>query len=105
MKRPETGSKVPAVPGELFTDAAFKATPLIWEFLTSDAYEDGGARERSALSIRVSAEGILIALNDQDVKASAYTQAESLSKALKLLEEALTKGQVQWRPWKGGKRK
>jgi len=105
MKRPETGSKVPAVAGELFTDVMFKTTPLIWEFLTADAYEDGAARERSALSIRVGADGILIALNDQDVKASAYTQAESVHKAIKLLEEALTKGQVQWRPWKGGKRK
>ena len=94
MKRPDTKPLIGGSQGELFTDPTFKDCPTIWEFLTHDAYEDGGARERSALSVRVASEGVLLALNDQDLKASAYTQAESLRAALKLMEMALVKGQV-----------
>lgn len=104
MKRPETAPTGPAQ-GELFTDALFKRSPLVWEYLTHDTYDDGATRERSSLSIRVEGSAILLALNDQDMRQGAYTQAGSVQQALSLLEEALSKGQVTWRPWGGNKKK
>lgn len=106
VKRPEIQSakgtgKHPAN-GE---DAFVKKHPTIITYMTDDVYEDGGARELSALSISIREGDVLIALNDKDLKQSMYTQAHTLQDALKLMEGALSEGNAQWRPWKAGKRK
>jgi len=49
--------------------------------------------------------GWLVALNDGDLKQSAYTSAGTLPEALKLMEEALQSSACSWRPWNAGKRK
>jgi len=106
MKRPEAkvaGGKLGSVPA--IDDAWVKKYPTIIQYMTDDQYDDGGARETSALSITIRDGDFLLALNDKDLKQSIYTQAHTLTDGLKLMEEALRDGKAQWRPWKAGKRK
>jgi hypothetical protein len=75
----------------------------ICEYLTTTSWEDGTPRISSKLSVSVEDGCILIALNDVDLKQSAYTSSTSLQDALKLLEGALKGSSAQWRSWKAGK--
>jgi len=75
----------------------------ICEYLTTMSWEDGTPRAPSKLSLSVEDGCILIALNDVDLKQSAYTSSTSLQEGLKLLEGALKGSQITWRPWKSGK--
>jgi hypothetical protein len=79
--------------------------PHICEYLSSAVWEDGSAREPSALSVSIRDGMIALALNDKELKQSMYTQAGSVAEALKLMEGALAGGIEAWRPWKAGKRK
>ena len=79
--------------------------PHITEYLCTEKWEDGTARDPSALSISVREGYMSLALNDKDLKQSLYTQAETLAEALKLMEGCLKDGTGVWRPWKAGKRK
>jgi hypothetical protein len=106
MKRPDTAAPRAAgqSAGEV-TCAVLRKYPLIMEYLVTDKYEDGSARDTSALAVNVRDGEVLVALNDKDLKQSAYTQARTLAEALGLLEGALRDGKALWRPWKSGKRK
>jgi hypothetical protein len=106
MKRPDTAGQGKVAEGVTILDDGFaKRYPSLTEYMTADKYEDGGARERSNLSISIREGSVLLALNDKELKQSIYTSDDTLQGALKLLEGALTGGQAQWRPWKTGKRK
>lgn len=106
MKRPETKTAGGKLGGSPAVDEGWlKKYPTITMYLCDDTYEDGGAREVSALSISIREGDFLLALNDKDLKQSVYTQARSLPDALRLMEGALKDGAAQWRPWKTGKRK
>lgn len=82
-----------------------KRYPTIVEYLTTVEWEDGGKREPSALTINVGEGSFLLALNDKECQRTLYTQAESLSEGLKLMEAVLVAGKAPWRPWKQGKKK
>lgn len=106
MKRPEgkvAGATSKA--GHCNDDQFVEQYPNIVMYMTDDQFDDGAARERSALSVSVRDGDILIALNDKELKQSLYTQAETLRDALRLMEGALQDGVGQWRPWKAGKKK
>lgn len=106
MKKPDVQTKPARLSGTVGTeDGILKKYPRIVEYLTTDAWEDGSAREPSALSVMMRDEDVLLALNDKDLKQSLYTQAESLTEALKLMEGALATSKGAWRPWNAGKRK
>jgi len=77
----------------------------IGEYLSATKYDDGSARETSALSITLEGPCVNLALNDRDLKQSAYTQAPTLMEALELMDCALRDGVLQWRPWKAGKKR
>jgi hypothetical protein len=106
MKRPDhTPSKAAGQVGKCSDDTWTKKYPRILEYLTDDKYDDGSARDVSALSISIRDGDIALALNDKDLKCSLYTQAESLTTAMRLMEEALASGKGEWRPWNNKKRK
>lgn len=106
MKRPDTKTAGANASGiQSIDDKWMKRYPTILQFLCDDKYDDGGAREVSALSVSIREGDILLALNDKDLKQSVYTQAHSFEEGMKLMEEALRDGKAQWRPWKAGKRK
>lgn len=106
MKRPEgktAGGALGSLPA--VDDQWVKKYPTILAYLCDETYDDGGAREVSALSISIREGDFLLALNDKDLQQSVYTQAHTLADGLKLMEGALADGKAQWRPWKSGKRK
>lgn len=106
MKRPDHVASEPTPGGQPIGDEIWgKKYPHIVEYLTCAAYDDGGSREPSALSVRVEGADIQLALNDKDLKQSLYTQATTFTDAMRLMNEALGSGKGQWRPWKGGKKK
>lgn len=106
MKRPDVDKPKTGGDGSPMHDEWFsKKYPTIVMYLTDGKYDDGAARELSALSVSVADGDVLIALNDKDLKQSVYTQSSTLQDALKLMEGALKDGTCQWRPWRAGKRK
>lgn len=106
MKRPDSKAAGGRYLGATAVDEAWvKKYPTILSFLCDETYDDGGARETSALSIAIRDGDFLLALNDKDLKQSVYTQAHTLGDGLKLMEDALAKDQAQWRPWNNGKKK
>lgn len=106
MKRPDhVPSKAAGVVGQCSDETWVKKYPMILQYLTDDKYDDGAARDVSALSISIRDGDIALALNDKDLKCSMYTQADSLTKALQLMEGALQSGKAEWRPWGGKKKK
>lgn len=106
MKRPEVklagGS---AASGACSDDVFVKKYPNILIYLTDASWEDGKDRELSQLSISVRNGAIALALNDKALKQSLYTQADTLTEALKLMEGALQDGSGEWRAWNAGKGK
>lgn len=106
MKRPEGKVAGARSGGGVCSDEQLvKRYPTIMLYLTDAVYDDGGAREVSALSVSVRDGQVALALNDKDLKQSLYTQAETLPEAMKLMEGALVSGTGEWRPWKAGKKK
>lgn len=106
MKKPTAATKPTSLgPTTMDGDSILKRYPKIVEYLTTDAWEDGSARDPSALSVMLRDGDVLLALNDKDLKQSLYTQAESLTEALKLMEAALAEDKGTWRPWNAGKKK
>lgn len=106
MKRPDAkaaGGKLGSSPA--VDEAWVKKYPFILSYLCDETYDDGGAREVSALSVSIREGDFLLALNDKELKQSVYTQAHTLTQGLSLMEEALREGKCQWRPWKAGKKK
>lgn len=105
MKKPDvvrgTGNDAAAFP-----DTQFRSEyPLICEYLESSTYDDGSKRAPSALSLFHEDGSCKVALNDKDLARSLYTSARSFQDALRLLEEALGRGDAPWRLWKRPGRK
>lgn len=106
MKKPEGKVAGGALPAGQCTDDVFaRKHPNILLYLTDALWDDGKERELSQLTISVRAGAIALALNDKALKQSMYTQADTLTEALKLLEGALADGSGEWRPWNMGKGK
>ena len=80
-------------------DPHFKAFPNIEQHLSDMAYEDGSPREPSKLTVQLNIGGVALQLTDPDNRSTAFTNAELLSEAMALLEEALASGRNPWRPW------
>lgn len=75
--------------------------PILVEYLTSEKYDDGLVRERSALSMFCEDGMIKLALNDRDVGASLYCSSTTFGGALEALEGMLQRGpDAGWRVWK-----
>jgi len=81
-----------------------KGLPLLCEYLSLGAFEDGTPRELSTVTIRYQDGLVLASLSDHEERAGLYRTGESVQLALKALEKALSGGTADWRPWGGSKK-
>lgn len=84
-----------------------KRWPLLWEYLSSDRWEDGTSRETSTLLLLVDDGTLKACLNDRAVDVSCWQAGDSLLSLLDGLEASLASDTVQWRvrQQKGGRKK
>lgn len=78
--------------------------PTVLEYLTQATWDDGSARETSALSVFIEHGYVKVAVNDRACRRSLYVAAKTLQEALAAAEEQLKDDAADWRPW-GGKTK
>lgn len=97
-----------AVPGsESPVDPVFsKEHPLLFDYLTQVAWEDGSPRLTATLTISTDQGRFVGALKDRALGRIAWMSAESLAGLLAALDDALADDRVEWRKdqW-GGKGK
>lgn len=98
MKRPEAAA---AAESGVFPDPAFaKIHPTLAEYLGDDRWEDGSARERSSLQLKVQDGVILAVLQDHELSRGLYVVGESVTAALRALEKHAGGPGADWRSWK-----
>lgn len=103
MKKP-TATQKEAVKAGGIADKAFERTyPSLCEYLVTEKWDDGTARQPSAISLTIDGGHVNIALNDKALKQSLYCVAPTLAEGLQLLEQVLKDGTGNWRAWKAGK--
>lgn len=82
--------------------------PCLWEFVSSECFDDGGTRATATLLIIVEEGLCKLCLNDRAETRKAWVSSGDVLNALQTLEERLKDGTVEWRadkPWKPGKGK
>lgn len=85
------GGSVPSVASYL------SPYPLVWEYLTDDAWEDGTPRQRASLMIVADGGSLKLWLNDRALDRSCWVSGESLEDALSSLEGLLYSDSAPWR--------
>lgn len=86
-------------------DAAFRSRfPALWEWLSVDAYDDGGARETATLLIFFDEGAFKCCLNDRDQGRSLWATGGSFDGAMQALEAFLATGEGDWRSNQSGKK-
>ncbi len=78
--------------------------PTLVGFLADPTWDDGSRREPCTLTLRLGSGGAGLSLNDLSARASVNTNAGTVEDCLSLLEDALTRGVISWRPWRSGKK-
>jgi len=105
MKR-EEAKETAKKTGHTCPDAWMRANcPTVVSYLWETAWDDGKGRETSTLTIFLEDGCLKLALNDRACMRSLYVTSTSLQDALKTMEEALREGVVDWRAWKGSRKK
>lgn len=98
LARPSAPSPQAGTPA-FVADKTLSMFPVLLSYLVDDVYEDGGPRERSAVSIFVEGAVVKLALNDKAAKRSLYVASDGLLGAFKALERLLESGEGEWRQW------
>jgi hypothetical protein len=83
-----------APPGGVFVKC-----PVLVEYLSAGAYEDGTVRQTSTITIFVEGRGVKLALNDREVRRGLYVQGDTLEDALRALERHVSSERPDWRRW------
>lgn len=103
MKRPNDVTPE-GVPQAVASDEKFlRKYPEITAYLSDTSWEDGAAREPSALSVFIEGGMFKVAMNDKDLRRSLYISGVTFEAAMASLETALGKSQADWRSWVKGK--
>lgn len=76
----------------------FSSWPLLWEFGTSVAYEDGSSRELPTLMFFLYEGRLTAALNDRDNSRTVFVSGSDPIGLLDALERGLADDDLQWRP-------
>lgn len=105
MQRPDVTDKGNVPFRAVGEDGFAKKHPLLLSYLQDVSYDDGSSREPSSMSVFVEDGLFKIALNDRDLKRSAYVSADTLSGCMAALEAQLGKGVADWRAWNKGSKK
>src|ERR1700729_2085687 len=74
--------------------------PVLWEYLTSTAYEDGAGRQPASLLVFVESGIVKLCLNDRDLSRTGWVSGPALEEALVSLELKLGDGSIDWRTTK-----
>ncbi len=96
MKRP-TAAETSAEGSAPAKGDLFLLTPLLWEMLTTDKWEDGAKRERSSILLVCDGGTAKVWLNDKATGRTAWASGESFDAALLSLEQAIETNSVPWR--------
>lgn len=73
--------------------------PLVWEYLTKGAYEDGTRRVPSKMQFFVEAGVVKVSFQDHDNRRSCFYSGSSIEEVLKSVEKHLDVGDADWRAW------
>lgn len=74
-----------------------KLAPVVADFLLTARWDDGKERETSSLTIVVQDGLWKLCLSDRDASKKLWASGETLTKALKNLEERVTDPKPDWR--------
>ena len=105
MKRPVASDEQRVGASKAPNDGFAAKLPTLLSYLIDDKYDDGSARERSAVSLFISDGSWKAALNDKDLKRSLYVSADSLAAVLETLERQAAAPDADWRAWAGQRKK
>jgi len=96
MRRTPPAAGLPALP--LSSDSKiFHRLPLIREFLSSTAYDDGSPRETATLLCVFEFGVVKVCLNDRAEARSLWVSGGGMDEALDVLEATLAAGKGDWR--------
>lgn len=105
MKKPVSGAAAPTASGS-WCDPEFQLCyPSLGEHLADTKWDDGSPREVSTVTVKVEGGRFNLSLNDREERSSAYVTADTLHEGLRLLDEGILSGRLDWRPWGGRKKK
>jgi len=74
-----------------------KNYPVLWEFLSATAYEDGSERRLPTITLFLGPDGLQACLNDRDQGVAAFVTSTTLEGLWAALEEGLKKDGLDWR--------
>jgi len=86
------GGSKPLVGGDAARDF-----PSVWEWLSSEQYDDGSARQTATLLVFVEEGRVKLCLNDRDGHRKAWVSGSDPLEAFLSLEQCLSTGAVDWR--------
>lgn len=74
-----------------------KSFPALFEYLTSDAWEDGKPRQRATLLLLIEDGSLKGCLNDRALERSLWATGASVGGVLLALERAVQSDSAEWR--------
>lgn len=75
--------------------------PLVFDMLTSDAYESGKKRKRSTMLVMADGMAMKILIIDKDLGEQAWFAGETLDACFACANEQLDQGVALWQPARG----
>lgn len=93
MKRrtAEAGAAGPPPPGDFLS-----GRPTVYEYMSSDRYEDGARRRRATMLLMLDGTIAKVLLIDKDMSEQVWAVGETLDEAVGHLEEMLVSGSAPW---------
>jgi hypothetical protein len=91
--------------GSLVGGDAAALFPTLWEWLSSEQYDDASARQTATMLVFVEDGSVKLCLNDRDSHRKAWVTGKTPEAAFASLEQALASDTADWRADKGGPRK
>jgi len=74
-----------------------RSYPTLWEFLSTDTFEDGSARRLPTVTIFLGSDGLQACLNDREQGLAAFVTSNSMDGLWQALEKGLKDDSLDWR--------
>lgn len=98
MKKPVRDGNCGRSRGSLAASDFARLYPTLFEWLETDQWDDGSARETTTLFIFADGGVLKVMMKDRDGKQVAFLSADSLDGLLGGLERGLADGSIVWKP-------
>lgn len=105
MKKPDVSKGKPGASGGGIKETDRELFKNLLSYWMDSKWDDGSVRETSTVSLFVEEGMFKAALNDRDLRRSAYVSGDSIEDVLLKLELGLEGDTLDWRSWQGGKGK